>query len=136
MIISLDPNVEAAIIEFKVILQRWAQGHNLDPMIRLIQNMWITTRVDPELSRYIDNVSDFMSRAVREPNYVTSQTINEDASILMDQGQTLLRVKYKSDTDALLNEGRIFIDKLNNDPNSREVAANFQKFARDLFYDK
>lgn len=131
-----DPNVEAAIIEFKVILQRWAQGYGLDPMIVLVQNMWQRTRTDPELSQYVDNLSVFLTKALREPNYVTSQNINQDASMLIDHGRALLTNKYKADTDALMQEGQIFIEKLNNDPKSREVAANFQKFSKDLFYDK
>jgi len=134
--IYVDPNVEAAIIEFKVILQRWAQGYGLDPMIALIHNMWIKTQVDPELNRYMDRVSGFLNKAVREPNYVTSQAINHDAEALIDQGQTLMNVKYKPDTDALMDEGQLFIEKLNNDPRSKEVAANFQKFATHLCYDK
>ncbi|KAF9570996.1 hypothetical protein EC968_001137 [Mortierella alpina] len=131
-----DPNVEAAIIEFKVILQRWAQGYGLDPMIAIIQSMWYKTKTDPELGHFVDSVSGFMNKAVREPNYVTSQSINSDATMLIDNGQMLLNHKYKPDTDALLQEGQIFIDKLNNDPKSREVSANFQKFANHLFYDR
>ncbi|KAF9427773.1 hypothetical protein BGZ94_004188 [Podila epigama] len=130
-----DPNVESAIIEFKVILQRWAQGHGLDLMIQLIQNMWARTRMDPELNQYVNNVSSFLTKAVREPNYVTSSAINPDASQLIDRGQALLNVKYKPDTDALLDEGHVFMHKLNNDPRSQEVAANFQKFATHLCYD-
>ncbi|KAF9207971.1 hypothetical protein BGZ59_010850 [Podila verticillata] len=131
-----DPNVEAATIEFKVILQRWAQGHSLDPMIRLIQNMWTKTQVDPELNQYMDNVSTFLTKAIREPNYVASTSINSDAAVLIDNGQALMNVKYKPDMDALFNEGQVFMTKLNNDPRSKEVAANFQKFATHLCYDK
>ncbi|KAF9127558.1 hypothetical protein BGW39_005789 [Mortierella sp. 14UC] len=130
-----DPNVEAAILEFKVILQRWAQGYDLDPIIGHIQNMWIKTTVDPELNQFANNVSGFMTRAVREPNYVTSQFINADVEALIDHGRTLLNDKYKSDAEVVLNEGQIFLEKLNNDPRSKEVAANFQKFAKHIFYD-
>ncbi|KAG0210665.1 hypothetical protein BGX28_009092 [Mortierella sp. GBA30] len=130
-----DPNVEAAILEFKIILQRWAQGYSLDPMIAIIQNMWYKARTDPELGHYVDNVSSFMTRAIREPNYLASQSINSDASTLIDRGQILLNSKYKPDTDALFQEGQVFIEKLNNDPKSKEVAANFQQFANHLFYD-
>ncbi|KAF9985120.1 hypothetical protein BGZ65_011666 [Modicella reniformis] len=118
--VTSDPNVETAIIEFKVILQRWAQGYSLDPIIAIIHNVWQRTMVDPELRL----------------NYVTSETINDDASVLMDQGRSLMSVKYKADTEALLQEGKMFIEKLNNDAKSREVATTFQKFANDLFYDK
>lgn len=128
--------MEAAILEFQVILQRWAQGYSLDPIIALIQNIWTKTKVDPELNQFANNLSAFISRAVREPNYVTSQNINADAGALIDDGRALLSVKYKSDTEAVLNEGQIFLEKLNNDPKAREVAANFQKFAKHLFYDR
>ncbi|KAG0282022.1 hypothetical protein BGZ96_000905 [Linnemannia gamsii] len=126
---------EAAILEFKVILQRWAQGYGLDPIINHIQHMWSKTMVDPELNQYVNDLSGFMTRAVREPNYVTSEQINSDAEAFINHGQTLLSVKYKADTDAVLQEGQIFLEKLNNDPRSKEVAANFQKFAQHLFYD-
>ncbi|KAG0351987.1 hypothetical protein BG005_008538 [Podila minutissima] len=131
-----DPNVETATVEFKVILQRWAQGHDLDPIIQLIQNMWTKTQIDPELSQYVDNVSSFLTKAVREPNYVTSTAINLDAEVLIDNSQTLFNVKYKPDMDALFDEGHVFITKLNSDPRSKEVAANFQKFATHLCYDR
>ncbi|KAG0210940.1 hypothetical protein BGX33_004601 [Mortierella sp. NVP41] len=131
-----DSNVETAILEFKVILQRWAQGYSMDSIIARIQNMWAKTAVDPELNQYFNNVSGFMTRAVREPNYVTSQHINADAEALIDNGRALLNVKYKPDTEAVLKEGQVFIEKLNTDPRSREVAANFQKFAKHLFYDR
>ena len=105
-------------------------------MIAIIQSMWYKTHTDPELSRFVDNVSAFMNKAVREPNYVTSQSINSDATTLIDNGQMLLNHKYKPDADALFQEGQIFLDKLNNDPKSKEVSTNFQKFANHLFYDK
>lgn len=128
--------MEAAILEFQVILQRWAQGYSLDPIIAHIQNLWTKTMADPELKQFANNLSAFMTRAVREPNYVTSQTVNADAEALMDHGRALLNVKYKSDTEAVLNEGQNFFEKLNNDPKAKEVAANFQKFAKHLFYDR
>jgi hypothetical protein len=105
-------------------------------MIGLVQDMWQRALTDQDLSRYFSDISTFMAKAVREPNYVTSQEINDDASILIDQGQTLLNIKYKDDTDALMHEGKIFIEKLNDDPQSREVAAAFRHFANDLLYDK
>jgi len=77
-----------------------------------------------------------LTRVFREPNYVTSQAINDDASNLIDIGRELGNIKYRSDAEALLHEGRTFIDKLNNDPKSREVSEIFRKFASDLLYDK
>ena len=128
--------MEAAIFEFRVILQRWAQGYSLDPIIASIQNMWTKTMADQELNQFANSLSGFMTRVVREPNYVTSQHINTDAEVLIDQGRTLLNAKYKADTETILTEGQIFLEKLNNDPMAREVAANFQKFAKHLFYDR
>ncbi|KAG0237230.1 hypothetical protein BGW42_001497 [Actinomortierella wolfii] len=134
--VTEDPNVNAAVLEFKVLMQRWAQGYPLDPMIQIIQKMWKLTLTDPELRKYMDNVSHFMSKVVREPNYVTSQNVNADGELLIDQGQALMNVKYKSDTDALMHEIRTFVDKLNTDPRSREVSDRFQSFAKHLLYDK
>jgi len=134
--VTADSNVESAIIEFKVILQRWAQGYSLDPMIGLIQEMWERTVEDQELNQFINEVSSFMARALREPNYVTSQGINDDASVLIDQGRSMISAKYRGDVEVLLHEGKTFIDNLNNDPKSREVAEIFRKFASDLLYDK
>ncbi|KAG0307291.1 hypothetical protein BGZ98_000631 [Dissophora globulifera] len=131
-----DPNVESAIIEFKIILQRWAQGYPLDPLITLVKSMWIKAMEDPELNQYMNSVGIFMAKAMREPDYVTSSAINNDANGLIDQGNTLLRVKYKTDTDAILNESQTFFQMLNTDPKAQEVAANFRRFASDLFYDK
>ncbi|KAG0225955.1 hypothetical protein B0O80DRAFT_503346 [Mortierella sp. GBAus27b] len=131
-----DQNVESAIVEFKVILQRWAQGYSLDPLIDVIHNIWQKTVVDQELNQYFNEISGFMMRVLREPDYATSQAINDDASLLIDQGQTLATDKYKDDVDALVYEGKTFLENLTNDPKSKEVAAMFQKFARDLLYDK
>ncbi|KAF9099187.1 hypothetical protein BGX27_000656 [Mortierella sp. AM989] len=131
-----DPNVDAATTEFKTILERWAQGYSLDPMIELVQYLWKRAARDPLLSGYLDTVSTFMNRALREPNYMTSQAINREADDLIDQGHTLFRVKYKADTDALLNEGQNFAEKLGSDPMVRQVAECFQRVASTLFYDK
>ncbi|KAF9583502.1 hypothetical protein BGW38_009326 [Lunasporangiospora selenospora] len=131
-----DPNVEAATVEFKIILQRWAQGHSLDPMIDTIHQLWQKTNHDPELDQYMDNVGQFMGKAVREPNYITSEVIDKDAEALMDQGNKLLSRKYKPYTDKLLEEGEIFVHKLNTDPRSKEVADSFHQFSSHLFYDK
>ncbi|KAF9347771.1 hypothetical protein BGX26_000762 [Mortierella sp. AD094] len=134
--IARDPNVEAATIEFKTILERWAQGYSLDPMIELVKNMWESARQDPQLSQYFDSVSFFISRAVREPYYVTSDAIDRDTELLLDQGQTLLKVKYRLDTDALMSEAHNFLEKLSTDPMVRQVADNFQKVAKNMFYNK
>ncbi|KAF9393821.1 hypothetical protein BGX21_010610 [Mortierella sp. AD011] len=132
-----DPNLSAAATEFKTILERWAQDYSLDPMIDLIKKLWQRGRQDPQLSQYLDNVSYFITLVVREPNYVTSDaTIDRDVELLLDQGQTLFKAKYRLETDDLLSEVQAFMEKLTTDPMAQQVAENIQKVSNDLFYDK
>ncbi|KAF9159089.1 hypothetical protein DFQ26_006930 [Actinomortierella ambigua] len=135
--ITEDANVNAAAVEFKVLLQRWAQGYSLDPLINQIQWLWEKAHQDPELRQYLDNISHFVSKAVREPNYVTNgPVLQADTDQLIDQGQALMNVKYRPETESLVQEARTFVDLLNTDPRSREVSERIQGLAKDLLYDK
>ncbi|KAF9972557.1 hypothetical protein BGZ73_004308 [Actinomortierella ambigua] len=135
--ITDDANVNAAAVEFKVLLQRWAQGYSLDPLIDQIKILWSKARHDPELRQYLDNVSTYVSKIVREPNYVTSSsTVQADTDQLIQHGQELMNVKYQPETESLVHEVRMFVQQLNTDPRSREVSERMQKLAKDLLYDK
>ncbi|KAF9922272.1 hypothetical protein FBU30_007632 [Linnemannia zychae] len=131
-----DPNVNAAIVEFKYILQRWAQGYSPDPIVDQLQHLWRETVSDDGFNKYIDQVSRFLTRAIRDPRYVNSHYINADAGALIDRGRVILYGKCRHDIDMLLEEIEVFLDRLNTDPKSVELATNFEKIVKHLLYNK
>ncbi|KAF9188298.1 hypothetical protein BGZ49_003959, partial [Haplosporangium sp. Z 27] len=129
-----DPNVEMAIVEFKTILERWAQGYSLDPIISLVQDLWRRAKEDPDMSQYMDNVSIYLTKAIRDPEYTRSEAVDRDTETIFNQGEALFKGKYREDTNALLNETQNFVDNLSSDPLVKRTADIFQRISKVLFY--
>ncbi|KAG1223903.1 hypothetical protein G6F68_020230 [Rhizopus microsporus] len=70
--------------EFKSLVEAWAQGQSIDPLLNSLQQVMRDARNDPELHDYYGTVMDYVKRMVREPEYASRDESLEEGRRLMD----------------------------------------------------
>ncbi|RCI03683.1 DNA ligase (ATP) [Rhizopus stolonifer] len=118
--------------EFKTLVETWAQGKSIDPLLHGLQDVIKDAHQDPELREYYHSVMDYIKRLVREPGYAESTTEGER---LMDRGRQVIKGNYKDHLNFLSNESRSYLNLIAKDPVARELSDRLAKIHRDLWMD-
>ncbi|KAI8366790.1 uncharacterized protein BYT42DRAFT_504682 [Radiomyces spectabilis] len=125
-----------AELELKTILEDWAQGLSLDPLIQTLKNVLDNVRNDQNLRTYKDDVARYLQRLLKEPNYVTDPASTDDGKALIERGREVTEGRYRGDFDALTTEGRRFTQSIAEDPMAKELNERFTRIHQDLWFDK
>ncbi|KAJ7275091.1 hypothetical protein C8J57DRAFT_1714793 [Mycena rebaudengoi] len=132
--VDVSPPLYEAVADFKVILERLASGHSLDPLLRTFK-FAVTDILDApsetgtELKAYFADVSHWAERALAEPKFAASRLGTQTAGELYDAGRLLLASESNSqwahDIRLLVDQTQAFFHALESD-------AATQKFIRAL----
>ncbi|KAJ7054345.1 hypothetical protein C8F01DRAFT_1063710 [Mycena amicta] len=113
-----------AILDFKIILERLASNHSLDPLLHALA-LSITDVLDApdnarsEIRQYFSNVESWFNRALDEPHFSTSALGTRIAEELYDAGRVLLaseaNTQWAKDIRKLVVEAQSFMHALESD---------------------
>lgn len=122
--------------EVKAIIEIWAQGHSIDPLLQAIQNVTEDMRNDEHLRDYYHTVFDYLHRLVKEPGYISTDRSIDDGKRLMDAGRDIVKGRYGDHLDNLSSQGRRYVRLIADDEVSRDLAHSFNRIHRDLWMDR
>lgn len=128
-----NEHTQKAIDAFKQFLSNIANGRPVDPLVEKTQKVFEDVKNDEKLSSFLDDVEKFIRTILEDPDYAASKAPKKDAEKLYDRAQNLLQenADWKQDARALNEEIKAFGDAIKDDPQSREVAAAFEKLGED-----
>ncbi|KAK7046706.1 hypothetical protein R3P38DRAFT_2607706 [Favolaschia claudopus] len=128
VIINTDVDVSTplfdAAVDFKVILERFASGFSLDPLLRIFKSTVIDiltapTETSGEVKRYFADLNRWFERALAEPQFVSSRLGTRTLEELYDAGILLLaseaHAQWAQDVRLLLAEAQTFVHALEED---------------------
>ncbi|KAF7323764.1 hypothetical protein MKEN_00597400 [Mycena kentingensis (nom. inval.)] len=110
-----------AISDVKVLLERLASNHSLDPLLAALTASITDILEAPEgpIRRYLSEIASWFSRALAEPHFATSRLGTRTAEQLYDSGRALLaaesNAKWARDIRALVAETQTFFNALESD---------------------
>ncbi|KAI9255737.1 hypothetical protein BDA99DRAFT_427555, partial [Phascolomyces articulosus] len=130
-----DPNWVAAEAEIRTIIEDWAQGRSLDPLIRGVDTIIEDIMNNDDLHQCYVKSTQYMCRLLQEPGYVTHDQSTEDGKYLVNRIRELTTGRYRDHVDFLINETKAYLNTMEEDPMARELEMRFKQIHNDLWLD-
>ncbi|EST07580.1 Protein of unknown function DUF4449 [Kalmanozyma brasiliensis GHG001] len=149
-----NENMREAFHQLKDILETFA-GRSLEPVEKSVTGLLEhakqiydneASKESKELRDFVEDVKDFINRALNEDGFIQTNRSNRMASDLYDRAQKLFNAtgkeankqlsKLRGDFDQTLDEIATFVEGLEEDPELRELGQRIEKLGSDLnFFD-
>ncbi|OJD11993.1 hypothetical protein AJ78_07351 [Emergomyces pasteurianus Ep9510] len=124
-----------AMKRLQTILERFANSSSMDDLFDYIKDFYHAADEDPRLKDWFRSVDSFIRKCLREQGYVLEDSANEQWNRLYDEGQFLLRDRYRENTNLIVDEIKFFGDQFDQDPLNKAFGNSLQKLFHDLGYD-
>jgi hypothetical protein len=131
-----DNHLQAAEQSLKVLLERFANYTSADDLMDAINDIYRDADKDPELKNWFRSVHGFIRKCLQQEGYILQPQSTHEYNQLYDQGNHLLRNRYRDHTDRLMDEVKFFGDQFAQDPDNRRFGDALQKLFNDLGNDE
>jgi len=131
-----DDSLQMAEADLKTLIERFANGTSLDDMFDSINVIYRDADSDPELKGWFSHMNNFIRKCLKEQGYVLQDNSTEEFNKLYDQGEFLLRDRYRNHTDRISDEFKFYIDQFNQDKQNVAFGDAVQKLFLDLGQDE
>ncbi|KAJ3341282.1 Cullin-associated NEDD8-dissociated protein 1 [Gonapodya sp. JEL0774] len=131
-----DANLLAAEYELKSLVEKFANGQSLDPILDQLKEFSRHVAEDFYLRDYLRDLRVFVYRSLEEPSYLSNSDYVRKGSEIINRGRAILFESYKNDTTNLLGVIRDFMHELQSDTVTRDFADDIRRITRDTFLDE
>jgi len=131
-----DNHLQSAEDALKTLLERFANNTSMDDLIESINDIYRDADRDPELKSWFRQVDSYVRRCLKTQGYILEPASSREWDQLYDEGNFLLRDRYKEHTDRVVNEFRFFGEQFAEDPDSRRLGDSLTKLFNDLGNDE
>ncbi|TFA99389.1 hypothetical protein CCMA1212_008698 [Trichoderma ghanense] len=124
--------LSAAEEDLRTLIERFANGTSTEDLWQSISQIYRDADRDQELRDWFKQVDTYIRKCLLEQGYVLEDQSTEDWNRLYDKGRYLLREKYRSHTDRVLDEVKFIVDQFDQDPQNKAFGQAVQKLFNDL----
>lgn len=124
------------LTNIKTLIERFANGTSLDDMFDSINVIYRDADSDPELKGWFRHMNQFIRKCLKEQGFILQDSSTEEWNKLYDQGDFLLRDRYRNHTDRIADEFKFYIDQFNQDTQNKAFGDAMQKLFLDLGNDE
>lgn len=96
-------NVQQALSEIRMLLERFANGRSLDTIGEPMRVLYKDAQQDERLKHWFHDIDEFVRESLLQPGYILDDQCNERARQLGDVGREFYDGKYKGDFDKLFD---------------------------------
>ncbi|KAF3352758.1 1,3-beta-glucanosyltransferase gel1 [Verticillium dahliae VDG1] len=122
--------------DLRTLIERFANSTSTEDLWNSIGQIYQDADRDPELKGWFKSMNQYIRRCLLKQGYILEDASNEEWRRLYDQGRYLLREKYRSHTDRVVDEMRFIINEFDNDPQNKAFGQSIQKLFQDLGNDE
>ncbi|KAI8996065.1 hypothetical protein BC832DRAFT_595639 [Gaertneriomyces semiglobifer] len=133
--IQASRDARIAISNAKQLLENFARGRPLDPLIETIRDFAAQARDDEALRLYWRDLGNFLQRIIKETGYADNTNFNAEARSFIDRGRQVMD-QYSYYTQNLSYEAGIFTSALSSNKATQKVQADANTLINDLFLDE
>ncbi|KFY11984.1 hypothetical protein V492_04160 [Pseudogymnoascus sp. VKM F-4246] len=126
-------NAEA---DLKELIERFANYTSTDDLFESINAIYRDADRDPELKNWFKNMDRYIRKCLQQQGYILEDASTREWNQLHDQGNFLLRDRYKNHTDHLLDEIKYLANQFEADKMNKQFAESCQKLFTDLGNDE
>jgi len=127
---------EQAEADLKTLIERFANGTSTDGLWEAIDQIYRDADRDSELKDWFKSIDSYIRRCLQEQGYIVDDASNRDGRHLYDYGRYLLRDKYRSHTNRVIDEVRFLANQFDQDPQNKVFGQAMQKLFMDLGTDE
>jgi DNA ligase-4 len=118
--------------DLKTLIERFANGTSTDDLWASINTIYDDADRDPQLRNWFKSLNQYVRRCLQEQGYILDDESNAQWNRLYDEGNYLLRNKYRGHTDRIVDEIKFLADQFDQDPQNKAFAASLTKLFTDL----
>lgn len=122
--------------DLKTLIERFANGTSSDDLWASVNQIYVDAQNDPELRDWFKAMDKYVRRALMEQGYILDDSSTQDWNRLYDHGDYLLRQKYKTHTDRVLDEIKFLAGQFDEDSQNKRFAESVEKLFTDLGNDE
>lgn len=125
-------NLVQAETDLKTLIERFANGTSTDDLWASINTIYEDADRDPQLRNWFKALNQYVRRCLQEQGYILDDESNVQWNRLYDEGNYLLRDKYRGHTDRIVDEIKFLADQFDQDPQNKAFASSLTKLFTDL----
>jgi hypothetical protein len=130
---SNDPILQQAWSELRVLLERFAGGHSLDPIFDSVQNIWNDAKEDEQFRAWWERAGIFTRKTLMEPGFILSpQFNNQSQTIFHDEAKEFFDVRYQPQRELFVNSVKDWADGWTTDRLNKQLADQWAGLLKDL----
>lgn len=129
-------HLETAEADLKTLIERFANGTSMDPLLEAIRQIYKDSESDPELKDWFRSVDKYIRNCLQEDGYIMADISSKDGRRLYDHGHYLLRQKYRLHVNRIVDEAKFLGDQFEQDSMNKEFGLAVQKLFKDLGQDE
>ncbi|KAL2188535.1 hypothetical protein L209DRAFT_226429 [Thermothelomyces heterothallicus CBS 203.75] len=122
--------------DLKTLVERFANGTSTDDLWDSIKTIYSDADRDPQLKNWFKSLNQYIRRCLQEQGYILDDDSNAQWNRLHDEGNYLLRDKYRSHADRVVDEIKFLADQFDHDSQNKAFAASMTKLFTDLGNDE
>ncbi|KAL1997027.1 hypothetical protein VTN49DRAFT_7892 [Thermomyces lanuginosus] len=130
-----NTNLQKAKDNLKTLIERFANSTSTDDLFDSINSVYRDADQDPQLRDWFKAVDSYIRKCLEEQGFIMEDAANEEWNRLYDQGRYLLRERYRSHTDRIVNEIKFLASQFNEDPQNQAFRQSVEKLLKDLGQD-
>lgn len=122
--------------DLKTLIERFANGTSSDDLWSSVNQIYEDAQKDPELKEWFKSVDKYIRRSLQEQGYILEEASTQEWNKLYDHGDYLLRQKYKTHTDRVIDEIKFLGGQFDEDAQNKQFAVVVNKLFTDLGNDE
>lgn len=121
--VHADTALKTAELDLKTLIERFANGTSSGDLFDSINQIYVDADKDPELKGWFKTINAYIRKCLQEQGFVLQDQATKEWNEIYDKGQYLLRNKYRSHTDHVLDEFKFFGNQFDEDAQNKRFGA-------------
>lgn len=130
-----DPAYNQASLQFRTLLERFANGQSMQPMWDAIDDMYTDSVNDQGLRNWYNRLNDYIHKVLLEPGYILDDESTREGEKIRDDGRQYFEHKYKGHFENLGNQTQTFFTAMGDDPLNQRFGEDWKRLTKDLLFD-
>jgi hypothetical protein len=124
------------LTDLKTLIERFANSTSSDDLFDSINQIYRDADKDPQLKGWFKKIDAYIRKCLQQQGYIMQDAATEEWNALYDEGNYLLREKYKTHTDRILDETKYLANQFDEDAQNKAFGEAVQKLFLDLGNDE
>ncbi|KAL4069133.1 hypothetical protein J3A83DRAFT_4535807 [Scleroderma citrinum] len=130
-----DPALRQAMLELRELLERFANGKNMDMIFDAADALTDDAKRDEEFRDWIKRLYAFIRKALLEAGYVLGEECDHEGHEIRESGRKFWDEKYRGHIDYVFNAIGNWFSAMAEDPLNKRFGEDWARLTRDLLFD-